>query len=340
MAKQKFVKKFIKKEQSFGNEPFVENLSKTELIRILYWYNQSNFSEKQKRKWAIEYFNDKSLLKIDEKYFNHTAVHLCRMVSNGYKLDDSDKEYIDEFYTKVKTYLPKKEKNSIKKKTGPTIQERMYEQVRPVLSEIDYFVDEVLQGNENKLNELISDFGRPQIGRLITHIQSYIDDFSENKEDYGISTRKKNKIVKYLEALKEECLTLVQAKKKTRKVRTPKKKSPVELCKNVKIAEDSPLKCTKIISSKYCITYNTKYNKINLLVADDVDGLGIKGTTIQNISTNKSKLFTIKDISVLKELPTSINKLKRFLYETKKLRVSKSKSTGRLNDQVHIIKVY
>jgi hypothetical protein len=354
MAKKKFIKKHLSKQQKMQTEPFIEDLNKcsnTELIWILNWYAYNITSKSDQKKWIKTYLKnnsekdlEKKISKIDEKYIYNPLSTLCRLENRGSILTEQNKEYIKDSVNKAYDLYLEREKNTHSKpdnvkvnKNKPTVQERMYEQAKVAMAEVDWFVDEILRGNEHKIDEVISGFGKPQINYVNNHIQSYIDDFKNNPEDHGLRVRKKNKIIRYLESLIITCDKYIQAKKKTQKIRTPKKKSPVQLCKNVKISENTKTPPTKIINSTYTLLYNEKYNRLNFLVAADGDGLTVTGTTVQNVSETKSKVYTIKDKKVLDNLPDSITKLKKYL-ENPEFKESKTKPTGRMSDRVNILK--
>lgn len=340
MARKKFVKQHVKREQKSSIEPALENLSRTDFIHVLYWYNYRDYPEETRKKWVIEYTKNQDLKNVDAKYFIPTLSTLCRIAHRGFELTEDHQEYIDDKVNKLVSEQSDTQKQDKKKQNGPSVQERIYNQASIVMGEIDYFVDEAFQGRFNKLDSLINEFGQHHLKHVTKHIQSYIDDFNNNPKDYDfISTQKRNKIVKWLESLKTECNNLLQAKKKARKPRTPKKKSPVELCKNVKISDDTRVTPPKLIGNSYAVLYNEKYNKLHFLVAEDIDGFTVQGTTIKNVSEMKSKLFTVKNKNVLDELPSSINKLKRFIDEDKQLKLSKGKVSTRMSNNVSIIVV-
>ena len=341
MARKKFVKRFIKK-QSEGGEPEIKQFDKSELIRIMNWYNYEPFSDKKRKSWVVDYSDNPKIKKVDERKFPSTLATICRLATRGYVLSEEYKNYIEKNVNYlVERYVDNKRlSDTIKDK--PTIQERIYNQTKPVLAEIDYFVDSKLINNEeHKLNTLITDFGNPHLKHVINHIQSYIDDFSKNKKDcrevYGISTRKLNSTVKFLEELIQECKSSVQAKKKIRKIREVKKKPALEIAKRAKCSETSPIKPHKIISSSYVVIYNNKNNKLLYFVAEDSDGMSIKGTTITNFDIKKSKVLKIDKKLDLKTLPKQINKLKIYINDENNFKSTKVKITGRLNDKMDIL---
>jgi hypothetical protein len=342
MAKQKFVKKFVKNEKQDKAEPAVENLTRCELIRALSWYRTFDAPEKKRKQWVNEWLKNPKIKKIHERHFQITLSSICRMASRGYVLSDTDQEFIDGHVEKLLSIVQEKEAEKAEKPAGPTIQERIYAQVVPVLAEIDFYVDEAFSKRfNNKLGSQISDFGRPHIQHLVNHLDSYLNDFVQNKkDDYGfLKTTHMNKVIKYIQALKDECTNLLEAKKKVQKIRTVKKKSPIQIAKNAKISEDTIITPHKIVGTSYAFIYQEKYNRLNLIVAEDMDGLSVKGTSIINSDESKNKSFIVKDFSAFKDIPKSINKMKKWLVDTPKLKLAKGKPSTRLSVKVSIITV-
>lgn len=357
MAKQKFVKKFIKKAKTNYNEPDLD----MSLVRILNWYTASDFTEKQRKMWVIEFakangYDSKKVRKVNEKYFMPTFSTVCRLKTRGYE-DESQDSFIDEHFEKLLSRVQEKEVVVATDKKKPTIQDRILDQAKVVMAEVDYFVDQKIQFNvDNKVVTLLSDnnFGRPQTQHVINLIQVYINDFTSVKDGklkdselfdaYGLSVRKLNAMIKYLEQIKTECEDWISAKKKLKTVTARKKKvkSPIEIAKNAKVAEVTILTPHKIIGESFVVIHQPKFNFITLLVAEDNDGLTIKGTTITNFNPKKSKVYRAtkkfkENVPKQFKGKKGINLIKRILADDSKFKISKYEAKGRLSDQSNIM---
>lgn len=357
MARQGFVKKFTKKSKANSYEPEMDG----SIVRILNWYTASDFTEKQRKTWALDYAKDngydvKKLRKVNEKHFMPTFTTVCRLISRGYEVESQEKFLADHFES-LFNLVEEKEAVQIEVKKKPSIQDHILEQAKIVMAEVDFFVDRKLQFDEdNKVVTLLSEnnFGRPQTKHVISLIETYISEFTAVKEGklkdselfnaYGLSVRKINAMVKYLETIKIECENWISAKKKLKTVtaRKTKVKSPMEIAKNAKSAEVTILKPQKIIGNGFVIIHQPKFNFITILIAEDADGLSIKGTTIINFDPKKSKIFrATKDFK--DKVPNQfkdkkgINLVKRILNDTKKFKVSKYEAKGRLSEHSNIM---
>jgi hypothetical protein len=361
MAKKKFVKSFIKKSIKNSSEPGGDAInSMSELIRALSWYNYTDFSDKKKKAWVLDYLGKdnkvKSLKKVNEKYFSHPLSSLCRLAANGYNLTQNDLEWVNsKIHNLMKRGPVKVQENTVKK---PSIQDRMRDQASIVIAEVDFFVDEFLKDETvNSLTILLSNntFGRPQTQHVIAHINNYIKEFETAKdskkgdrydyEAYGMSVTKLNRMIKFLSELKKESEDWIMAKKKvSQKPRNIKKKSPEEQCKKVKTIAGTFNKPSRLVGSSYAVIYNEKNKKFTFLVSDDLEGFIVRGTSIINFNAEKSKVFKVKKayqdkvISLINK-GSGINALKKIIADSKKFTELKTTPKGRMNDQCNIIKV-
>jgi hypothetical protein len=368
MAKRQFVKKFIKKQKQSGGEIALPEgeCSQNELMKILNWYSASDFTDKDRKKWVLEYatnhkLDTKKLKKIHEKFFAGTLSTVCRLATRGL-VTPNGVEFIEKRMPELMARVPEPTPVEIPADAPkkPTIQDRIAEAAKVFKAEVDHFVDEKLVNNaENKLKPILGDTGAPQVKHVLAHIDAYIKEFeavkaargSKKKEEkelfdaYGMGLRQINSLLKYLESLKAEAESFLSLKKKTRKVSTRKKKvkSPVELCKNVVTAESTLLKPTKLIGSGLAVIYHEKHGTFTYLVAEDSGGLTVQGKSIKGYDEKKSKIFKVKkrgtDAAVIKEInsKTGINALKRVMKDDTKLKEGNWRITGRLSDQSNII---
>jgi hypothetical protein len=365
MAKQRaYVKKFIKKQAQNAGEPELkDDMSSTEMSRILNWYNSADYTDRKKKTWVIEYakengYDFKALGSVPEKFFTGTLTTVCRLANRGYT-DKSSLRFIEKNMPILIARDPKiKVKEEVVVSNKPTIQDRMKEQVKSLLAEVDYAVDcKVTKGNDNAIVDLLieKNTGGPQTKLVIAHVEKYIAEFQEVKlarlEDkelfkaYGMTPKVVNAILKYLVALKADLENYLGAKKKLRKVstRTKKVKSPAELTNSAKYDANSILKPKAIIGSGYVVLYNSKYNTLAFLNSEDSGGMTVRGTSVTGFDEKKSQMFKPKrsaDVAkLLKEISTKtgVRALKNFMKDETKLKETKARLTGRLSDTVNIV---
>lgn len=355
MARKKFVKKYIAKALKDSGEPDIT----TPLPNLFSQYNDLNFAPKKFKEWIIEYVIDNemdyNLKKIDEKHFISTSAILARIIKRGYVPTEKNIEYlnnsIDAISKKVEDEPRAVEENTSKK----TIQDKIREQVLILNSEIDFYLDEyVTTKKENSLRDILREYnvGAIQANKMMDHVQSYINEFELVKTDEefaeGYSNFSKvgiNKIIKYMKYLFNELQSWIEAKKKTRKIRTKKNKTPAQLSEKVKLSPESKIRPEKLIGSKYALFYNIKLKLYMLFSSIDGDGFTTKGTTLLNVNEEKSKGYRLtlsafrsnkyNDISQY----TKITELKKILVSPD-FKENKVKPKTRINKDMVIINVY
>lgn len=364
MAKKRnYVKKYIKAQKSAAGEPEIKDFTNAELTRVLNWYNISDIPEKTRKTWVLDFAKDngydvKVLKAVPEKWFVGTITAVCRLTSRGFSNENSVK-FIEKNMPKLMGRAPeavlKPKVDDVKK---PTIQDRIMDKAKIYIAEVDYFVDCKLKDDtEGDIKALLSkdNSGAPQAKHVLAHVEKYIKEFTDVKaskktdkelfDAYGMSVRKLNSLVKYLEALKADCEKYLKIKKASRKVSTRKKKvkSPTELCKAVTVSEKSLCKATKVVGASVAVTYNEKWERITLLFAEDSGGLSVKGKTIVNVDMDKSKVLKVKKAHAkkfMKEInsKTGIRALKTLMKDDDKFRqVGWAKVSGRLSEQTNIL---
>jgi hypothetical protein len=365
MATKAFVKKFMKKQkQSVTSfEPETEAVKDSnDLARALAWYSSAGTTDKRKKAWVLEYVKENKLdikqyRKVPEIWFRGTISTVCRMSVRGYNSENSER-FIEKNLSELLTRIPEVVvEKAVEVKKKPTIQDRMREQVKTILAEVDFAVDcKLLKNEDNEITPIMveANVGAPQTKLVMEHVESYLKDFRTVREGrltdkemfaaYDMSLTNLRKMEKYLESLTAELERYLGAKKATRKVSVRAKKvvSPTELCKAVVLVEDSVLKPAKIIGSSLAVIYNAKHKRLTYLVAEDAGGLSVKGKSITNFDDKKSKVLRVdrKYKNFIKEINSKngINALKKLMRdETKFNEILKAKVVSRLSDQVNLI---
>ena len=354
MAKKNFIKKHIKKNKKDSAEPVIDSLNREEFIRVLNWYSSSDYSEKIRKSWVIEYAQDagmeyKSFKRVNENKFFPTFTVICRLANRGMDVSEHQ-EYISENFGILEQHIEEKTVEQESKKK-PSIQDRIFEQTRSVIAEIDYFVDcKILNDEEKKLTDLliVKNFSSLHTKHLLDFIQTYIDEYmsigkgAEALKEIGMTKKQLKNMLLYLDVLKDECLNWQTSKKKTRKPRKKKIKTSEELSKLAKTSESSILEPSKIIKSSFALVYNEKYNNLVFLVSDKITGLSIHRTTVINFDEDKSKVYKIKKQyveSFVKKLSmtTGITAIKKLLKDNVVFKESKKMANGRLSTDSNII---
>jgi len=244
-----------------------------------------------------------------------------------------------------------------------SIQDRMFEQVEPLVSKFDNIIDQFISSKRFDLKsfepykDIISYEPAIKLAHSTIISKYFINMLDELKaaingecdqlvEAYSYMNKSKQKnFVLLLEKIIDACSVNKQHKKSTRKVRKPKEVSKEKLVSKVKYKErDIDLQIASVnpielLDSSEIWIYNTKYKKIIQYIADPlIKTMSIKGTTIIGFDTVNSKQKTLrKPEEQLKEFAgLSKAKLKKFMDIIK---TKDSEPNGRINQECIILKV-
>lgn len=176
-----------------------------------------------------------------------------------------------------------------------------------------------------------------------------LEDFSkdadaEEIESYGGRRGLRNLIKKYASVV-SDIEAFSQTKRAARKPRKTKEKPSHKKVEKVSYRKEEPsLKIVsiapdKVIGKRECWLYNTQYRKIIRLVAESDKTLDITGTTIQNMDQEASDSKMVRKPELIFPEFVTLGKVdtKRIYNE---IRTKAQKTSGRLSDQVLILKVW
>jgi hypothetical protein len=356
MAKKvkKFIQEYKEKNKISRTEPiFDENITIDEQKKILQWYRMKDYPLKTQKKWVIKFINNKDLVKdlekVPEQFFHHPLSSMCRMISRGFTFSEKNQDFMSRKINDLTNYI-KNEKSKSKSS-----------KIDPIIEELDFFVDEFFANkNEHEIDTMLNEFKFTplQIKTVSNKIEKYIKEYSELKnwakgseedkeyfESYGISIQKINKFLKYFTKLLETCTDwkAIKVEKKKRAPRKKKIKTPEQICKKVKISETTPVPATSLLKSTATVILDEKKGKLFYLVAEEEKQFEIKGTTILNIDSKKSFVFTVKKKfrDNFKEIFTKkmrLNRLKK-IFEGKEFRLTKTTPKGRLSEDKIILTI-
>lgn len=329
-------------------------------------------------------YSNKDISVITSAYMPITVGILCKLLESGCP-DFNEKEndywqslsgtageilpltaYIDERIEQMvhegKSKL--KEKNDEEKSSNViSVQDRMAEQIAPLLESFEGFLDDWLDGDDDvktfePYNQMISH--EPQIKPahaklILKHFEGMLQEAKEVvefkdpdiKEAYGhLSKAKQRKQYhEIFEKIESACNLLIQSGKAQRKPRKPKQVSNEKLVSKMKYKEKdidyslASVNPASIIGAKELWVFNTKNRKIGHYIADEYEGpLTVKGSTLQGFDKVKSIQKTLrKPEEQLKEFQSSGKvALRKFMSN---LTTKDSGLTGRINGDTILLKV-
>jgi len=245
----------------------------------------------------------------------------------------------------------------------PTIQEKIRDQAVKISEDIDYTIDSWIVDSEafdpkayKVLNMLRGKGCKAQQARYIkSFFQRGYDELLELasgsadeqlREAYSRHARKNiRKLIDFYESVLTACDQIAAEAKVIKKPRAKKVKPAEDLVKRVKFkVGDDKLGITSVppaqlVRAQSAIVYNTKTRKIGLYHAVNSEGFSIKGTTLTNFTEKSFQKTLRKPLLELKEFKEQ-NTQKRVETWFGKIKTTETVLTGRLNEDVVILKVF
>jgi len=281
---------------------------------------------------------------------------------------------MEEWLKRGHTVVEEAEAKAVEKAKKPviSIQQRMQEQVEPLLGEWEGYIDSYLDGkmelaNFNPYNEmLVFDGGciKPNHAKIIR--EQYTSQIAEAheiiaweceqiKEGYSFMTPKMRKeYLKWFEKIQTACDTIIETGKTQRKPRKKRVVSKEKMVANLKfqINESSlgiaSIRPEEVAYANEVWVYNTKTRKVGVYHAKNKDprglnrpgtGLTVKGTTIQEYDTNQSYQKTLRKPTEQIKNWTG-NAKTRFAKAFEEVKAVETKLNGRINDTTIILKAF
>jgi hypothetical protein len=343
-------------KDSIRNEPSVtEENYLSQISSALQWYT-ATATEKQLRKFALEYFAKLgkkaevlAINKATDFEIRQLAI-ICRLKTREQYLSekhqqfitDTANELIEKYADVKKVVVADKPSNVI------SIQDRMDEKAHELAGEIEGAIDNFLINNESfsAKNFLLANSVAAAIAKRIgdvfvprlNEIQEVIEGSDKQLvEGYGNFTKRELKAyAKFLEEIIADCQQQVQTAKANRAPRKRKAVSPTKVVSKMKYMKEfaelnlKSIKPEDILTSSEVWVYNTKYRKVQVYRAES-GTLSVKGTTILGFNVKDSMSMTLrKPEEFFKGLSMGKRALNGAL---KKLTTKPSTPNGRINEE-------
>ena len=352
----------------YGKEPEwvdTESLSdedlKEQTTQALSWYG-TIAKHRYNKKFLLEfckikkYSNDDIELygRLSSQDISTSVSWLARMQSKGYILNDEQAEKFNSELEKLKEKASKIEVAS-KPQNIISIQDRIKQKADREIAEIEYILDQyVLVNRTFKFNweaylksRDISSVVAEKISEFFVEeakeVQGLIDVWATDeyvREEWGHFTKAELKKWKsFLDDLILQSHIISQAKP-VRKRKT-KEKPALQLVKKLNFATENDsyksISPAKIIGAVQLWVYNIKTKKLGVYHAEDVRGLSVKGSTIQNFNstTSVSKTLRKPDDTIPLLLDAGKVKLRNILTE---LKTKEKTLTGRINSDTILLR--
>jgi hypothetical protein len=341
---------------------FLSELSRVDLFLTLNWYAQ-NKDAKDAYKWASNYLNKKLKLKINEESIKSQTVTFgwaCRITDNGGTLPLENIPWFNKTIEKLKTEnFVVIEKPVISNVPVVSIQDRIKESTSKIIAELEALIDTFV-GNECKesskspkgmmIDMKVKSVHTKEIVEHFKKMRQEIDEVLEGNDEqlneayaYMKKTGQK-RFHAFLSRIIDEALLLGEDSKKNRKPPKRKAKSPDQLVAKLKYCIEDIASKLKSIDPRTIIgvsalwVYNIKTRKLGCYYAEDISGLSVKGTVIQNFVETKSVQKKLRKPEVV--LPEVINGGKVILKNIlTNIRAVENNLTGRINCDTILVRV-
>ena len=348
----------------WDNERFDNKLRKS-----FYYYNYY-YSQKDCKKYVVEWLQKNSKLSIEEvKAFNRAGdrllpmtvcslimAHRAGMPFRGRHIEfiiDSVMDVVAKAEPEVLDTVATPEQVAHR----PTIQDRLAERTSEIIGELEGIFDDVATGvkNPTKLYDYLvaNNVVQSQLGK-------YEDVYKTRKAELELAISRKDDQVregyshlkaadfKRIIAWIDDLLAAVEqyrgVKKATKKARVKKAPSREKVVARLKYAKDNAglkivsINPADIIGAQALWVYNVKTRKLGRYVAAAYQTLNVKGTSIVNFDTDKSVSKTLRkpDEKLREFAKTGKVALRKFLDDIK---ATEAKMNGRISADVVLLKV-
>jgi hypothetical protein len=357
------VNKLLKK----NGEPEINQLNyNASIIDALNHYN-SDFDNKTKRKWFVEYFGKKINYAISEinDYEFRSVGTICRVLMNGNELSEEHKKFIETEFERlkkisegikakrIKAEKAAQENPVVEINTKPTIQDRLEDIAVDFMSDLNGMVDDFIMDRSKPLNVAVlmrKPINGPVGKKILAKIKRTTEELQEvllgqDKvlvEAYGnFKKAELKKLSSFYDELTEK---LGQTKKVIRTQRKPKAKPPAVVVSRLKYMKESnqlnikSVSATGIVGATEIWLYNTKNRRLQMYCSMPEMTLTVRGTSIMNFDPEKSVQKLVKKPE---EISNLMEKGKRTFSSYLKLLQSRDTVvTGRMNDQTLILATF
>jgi hypothetical protein len=360
--------KYTGPEPDWRSQPDPESRTST-LTRAFGWYHYF-YSKKEARDMLVAWLENqgrksdvRQFRRVPDSAIQCTAAWLCRMHTVGLVLTEAETAKLEKMVatmlaTAVKHEEPVSEETAVVPRT--TIQDRLRERVSECAGEIDGMFDDFVAAGAkmsadikpiatirgmNVAPQMINDIAAVWKRKLSEFESVAAGTDSQLVEGYQhLSKIQLRNVIKFCEAVINDCGAYVQIKKVERKPRKAKSVSPEKRAAKFKYLTDfaelklKSLPASQLVDHSEAWLYNTKTRKLIHLVADShVGQFTVKSNTIIGFSTAESQQKTLrKPAEVLKEIMTGGKPAARKVY--KDLKTTETAFNGRGNEHIVILK--
>lgn len=342
-----------------GGEPDFTK-SDISVARALNWYSYYR-DYKDSKKYVLQFMAKRGtskkdiekLSKVPDNMFSNVGF-VCRLTERGATLEPTQMMWIDKKVQGLLQWQPPKEKDEDDDKPKVNIQERIKEQTRQMVGELEGFVDNykepfdayewmVTNGVKSVHAKIISQFFTFRLKEPKLVLDGKCDD--DLKEAYShLNKSELKKFVTFIHAIISDAERIINNSKAVRKPRKKKAKSVDKIIAKVQYKkEDTEYKIVsidpaEIIGAKQLWVFNTKTRKLGVYFAWTQGGLSIKGTTIDGYTDTSVSKTLRKPADVFLAIQKGTERKYKTVFDG--IKSTEQALTGRLNTDTILLKVF
>jgi hypothetical protein len=217
---------------------------------------------------------------------------------NGTEFSGDCLKYFEDKIKDYHSFQVMKEENDEEKPAVKTLSpaDRVKKKNETILEAIELEIDKAIESafnhkfslyeflNAQGSNPMLLNILKPKLEKIVDELETYPEDFqSQGKVAY-------KRQLEFFDSMLKDVLTLSRNKKVIRKTRAKAPLTTDKILKNIKYQEKyDPLKLvsiapSQILGKQMLWIYNTRYNQLQLYIAEDPKGFTVRGTTLQNWS--------------------------------------------------------
>lgn len=311
-------KAFIGNEPTWFDKVVDETTYTSQLLRGLNWHSYVA-GEKNYRKYLEEWIKaNRQNSKVDLANWKNVSDNdmdlsickLARISMQGFPLSDEHKSLIVDYLDTIGKKEKKNVEQPVEKTTGPTIQDRMRQQVSSVLGDLDHEIDNAFEGNVIDIDKLNGDifskgFKGPQLKIVADYLQKQINEWKDayNKVDeqlvegYSYVGRRNMKhIIDTFESVIAKIsqqVTHFNSQRIVKKKPLDKRKvaSKLKFMKEFAEFNIKSVDAIDIIGANVVWVYDTKKRKLGYYEGEAKNSLFIRGTMIDGYKTSCEKIL-------------------------------------------------
>jgi hypothetical protein len=353
-----------KDEPTFLGQP---ELSKIDIALALNWYSQ-NKGKEDSHKYLAHYCKVNGINATAEQISAQpsTLGFICRMISRDAVLDVTSRRWVATRLAVMTSLIVRDalfgEPKDMTMATTPvkvvTIQDRLKQKSSKCIGELEGAVDSYILSDFKKIPNTLDIMRNQEIKGA--HGPAIVNFFKRYRDEFRVALTEKDEQIneaysnftlvqmKKMEALYDQiisdALKVMGESQAAREPRAKKPKSPEKQIKKLKYCREHPalevksIPPIRMIGAEGVFVYNHKTRMLSHYVADDADGLGVKGSSfVQYSKTNSRTKKLRKPEEVIPQILSGGKVYLKNLME--KLTTKDAKVSGRLNDDVLLLRV-